>query len=31
MFTHSVLDWALIAFYFLTLAWVWLRALGAPS
>jgi SSS family solute:Na+ symporter len=32
MFTHSVLDWALIASYFGTLAWVWVRALGArPS
>src|SRR4029077_13656695 len=29
MFTHSVLDWALIAFYFLSLAWVWVRAFGA--
>src|SRR5215831_15540115 len=26
MFTHSALDWALIAFYFLSLAWVWVRA-----
>jgi SSS family solute:Na+ symporter len=32
MFTHSVLDWTLIAFYFLSLAAVWVRALGArPS
>jgi SSS family solute:Na+ symporter len=32
MFTHSVLDWTLIAFYFLTLAAVWVRAFGArPS
>jgi len=29
MFTHSVLDWALIAFYFSTLAWVWVRAFRA--
>jgi SSS family solute:Na+ symporter len=29
MFTHSVLDWALIAFYFLSLAAVWVRAFGA--
>src|SRR5262249_46654116 len=28
MFTHSVLDWALIAFYFASLASVWVRALG---
>ena len=32
MFTHSVLDWTLIAFYFGTLAWVWVRAFGTrPS
>jgi SSS family solute:Na+ symporter len=32
MFTHSVLDWALIAFYFSSLAAVWVRAFGArPS
>ena len=32
MFTHSVLDWALIAFYFGTLAVVWVRGFGAhPS
>jgi SSS family solute:Na+ symporter len=32
MFTHSVLDWTLVAIYFLILAVVWLRALGAqPS
>ena len=32
MFTHSVLDWALIASYFLCLAVVWVRAFGArPS
>src|SRR5262247_863381 len=32
MFTHSVLDWALISLYFLSLAAVWVRALGArPS
>lgn len=32
MFTHSALDWALIAIYFLSLAFVWLRAWGArPS
>jgi len=29
MFTHSALDWALIASYFLCLAAVWVRALGA--
>src|SRR6476646_3943120 len=32
MFTHSVLDWALIASYFLSLAFVWVRSWGArPS
>ncbi|HEY6196472.1 MAG TPA: sodium:solute symporter family protein [Candidatus Eisenbacteria bacterium] len=32
MFTHSALDWALIAGYFLSLAWVWARSWGArPS
>ena len=28
MFTHSVLDWALIAIYFLALAGVWVRGFG---
>jgi SSS family solute:Na+ symporter len=27
MFTHSVLDWALVSSYFLSLAWVWASAL----
>jgi len=32
MFTHSALDWALIALYFASLAFVWIRGLGArPS
>lgn len=32
MFTHSALDWALIVIYFLSLAFVWLRAWGVrPS
>jgi SSS family solute:Na+ symporter len=32
MFTHSALDWALIACYFLSLAFVWVRSWGArPS
>ena len=32
MFTHSVPDWALVLIYFLSLAWVWVRAFGAqPS
>ncbi len=32
MFTHSVLDWTLIAAYFLSLAFVWSRSWGArPS
>ncbi len=32
MFSHSVLDWALIAVYFLSLGFVWLRSFGAkPS
>jgi SSS family solute:Na+ symporter len=29
MFTHSALDWALIAIYFLALAVVWVRGFGA--
>ena len=32
MFTHSVLDWALILLYFLSLAWVWAGAMRSkPS
>jgi SSS family solute:Na+ symporter len=32
MFTHSALDWALIAIYFVSLAFVWARSWGArPS
>ena len=32
MFTHSILDWALIAIYFLSLAFVWARSWGTrPS
>lgn len=29
MFTHSALDWALIAMYFLALTFVWVRGFGA--